>query len=82
MSDHVATESDPDGEEPVARVNVHPDEALDEPLDDEESPVLEAETPIARSWTAKAIPLGILALIIIIVSMLLILQGSFTMLPD
>ena len=86
----MASEPDPgtgsDSNDLVARVNMDPDEALVEPDDLPATPMTtdaaESEQEAPRARIIEIIPLGLIALIVIAISMLLILQGVFEMIPN
>lgn len=73
----------------VAKINMDPEEEPESVGDWPEPQSVVAEertTPDvasnARTPIAQAIPLGLLALVVIAISMFLILQGVFEMIPD
>ena len=85
QSKHSYTPRSPDI---VARVNMVPEdgtEADGRPQTAAASTVegtIQTETPPARAPLLQVVPLGLLAVIVIAISMYLILQGVFEMIPD
>jgi hypothetical protein len=79
-----------DGPEPeaqlVARVNMIPEDELDLPDNGHDGApppdAISATDSLADTWPVKAIPLGLLALVVIVIAMILVLQGVFEMIPD
>jgi hypothetical protein len=68
---------------PFARVNIYPDDPVDEPPPAHghmASATGVREAPTA--WSVPALGLGVLAVIIIVVTLILILQGVFRMMPN
>jgi hypothetical protein len=88
MDDHErrtpAAEHDAEGTpRPFARVNIYPDDAPDEPgpAAGQLASATGAED-VRGVWSPPALGLGVLALIIIVVTLILILQGVFRMMPN
>ena len=72
----------------VAQLNMPPEDEPEDAGDWETPPpapldvAAEPPAPVERAWPAQALPLGLLALAVIVISMFLILQGVFEMIPD
>jgi hypothetical protein len=72
-----------DTSKPFARVNIYPDDPVDELLPTRGQLASATGAHDVRGvWSVPALGLGVLAVIIIVVTLILILQGVFQMMPD
>jgi hypothetical protein len=68
---------------PFARVNIYPDGPPDEPGPAAGQLASASGTHDVRGvWSVPALGLGVLAVIVIVVTLILILQGVFRMMPN